>query len=109
MIADLLWHNFHFLRIQHESFFLAVLVLCIFSVRMLRFLLLISQSMKCFHNLAICSQKDSDSSNDCSLKHKRNIILEQICQSLDSGGLKKCIQSALVFPPGSGSGATVKV
>lgn len=65
--------------------------------------------MKCFHNLAECSQKDADSSNDCSLKHKRNIILEQIGQSLDSSGLKKCIQSALVFPPGSGSGNTVKV
>lgn len=68
------------------------------------------KSMKCFHNhnLAKCSQKDADSSNDCSLKHKRNIILEQICQSLDSGGLKKCIQSALVFPPGSSSRTTVK-
>lgn len=70
--------------------------------------------MKHLHDEAKCSQKGSDalmiSSNDCSLKHKRNIILEQICQSLDSeGGLKTCIQNALVFQPGSGSGTTFKV
>lgn len=65
--------------------------------------------MKRLHDPAKCSQKGADYSYDCSLKHKRDIILDQICQSLDSGGLKKCIQSALVSPTGSGSGATSKV
>ncbi|CAI9763993.1 unnamed protein product [Fraxinus pennsylvanica] len=58
------------------------------------------------------SQKVSDAlmnSNDCSLKQQRNYVLEQICQTLDSeGGLKKCIQNALLFHPGSGSRSTIK-
>lgn len=73
-----------------------------------------SQSVKQLHDLAECSQKEPNamrtSSSDCSLKRDRNIILENIFQSLDNeGGLKKCIQSALVFQPGSGNGFTVKV
>ncbi|KAL8459428.1 hypothetical protein ACS0TY_036787 [Phlomoides rotata] len=71
------------------------------------------KSVKHLHDLAECSQKELDalrtSSSDCLLKHDRNIILENIFQSLDSeGGLKKCIRSALVFQPGSGNGFTVK-
>ncbi|KAH6778708.1 hypothetical protein C2S52_000137 [Perilla frutescens var. hirtella] len=66
------------------------------------------RTVKRLYDLAKCSQKGADYSNDCSLKHKRNIILEQMCQSLDCGGLKKCIQGALVFPAGSGSRTTVK-
>ncbi|CAA2981764.1 PHD finger EHD3 isoform X1 [Olea europaea subsp. europaea] len=57
-------------------------------------------------------QKVSDAlmnSNDFSLKKQRNYVLEQICQSLESeGGLKKCIQNALLFHPGSGSRSTIK-
>ncbi|XP_047953440.1 PHD finger protein EHD3-like isoform X2 [Salvia hispanica] len=64
--------------------------------------------LKCLLDLAKCPQKDADCSSDCSLKHKRNIILDQICQSLHSGGLKKCIKNALVFPEGSGTGTPVK-
>ncbi|KAG8389775.1 hypothetical protein BUALT_Bualt01G0013600 [Buddleja alternifolia] len=65
------------------------------------------------HDESGCSHKGSHvkttSSDDRSLNHQRNIILEQICQSLDSeGGLRKCIQDALVFHPGSGSRTTVK-
>ncbi|KAL3641725.1 hypothetical protein CASFOL_012540 [Castilleja foliolosa] len=64
------------------------------------------KSMKHEHNQAQCCQIRSDaptdSFNNCSLKHQRNIILEQIFQSLDSeGSLKKCIQNALVSHPGS--------
>ncbi|KAI3460549.1 hypothetical protein Pfo_017212 [Paulownia fortunei] len=71
------------------------------------------KSMKHLHDQAKCFQNGSHAltilSNGCSLKHQRNIILEQICQSLDSeGGLKKCIQNALVFDPGSGSRTTIK-
>ncbi|KAL2467804.1 PHD finger protein EHD3-like [Forsythia ovata] len=58
------------------------------------------------------SQKVSDApinSNDFSLKQQRNFVLGQICQSLESeGGLKKCIQNALLFHPGSGSRSTLK-
>ncbi|CAA2969669.1 PHD finger EHD3 isoform X1 [Olea europaea subsp. europaea] len=58
------------------------------------------------------SQKVPDAlmnSYDCSLKQQRNYVLEQICQSLESeGGLKKCIQNALLFHPGSGSLSTLK-
>lgn len=54
--------------------------------------------------------ESSHASHDCSLKHQRNIVLERISQSLDTeGGLKKCIQDALAFHPGNGSGNTVKV
>ncbi|XP_011074808.1 PHD finger protein EHD3 isoform X1 [Sesamum indicum] len=71
------------------------------------------KSMKHSVDQAKCFQKDSDampvSFSDCSLKHQRNIILEQIYQSLDSeGGLVKCIQNALLFHPGSSSRTTVK-
>ncbi|KAL1557090.1 hypothetical protein AAHA92_12619 [Salvia divinorum] len=66
------------------------------------------KSMKCLVDLDKCSQKGADCSNDCSLKHKRNIVLDQICQSLNSGGLKKWIKSALVFPARSGSGTPAK-
>ncbi|KAL0323307.1 UNVERIFIED_CONTAM: Lysine-specific demethylase 5C [Sesamum angustifolium] len=71
------------------------------------------KSMKHSVDQAKCSEKDSHpmpvSSSDCSLKHQRNIILEQIYQSLDSeGGLVKCIQNALLFHPGSSSRTTVK-
>ncbi|KAI3464573.1 hypothetical protein Pfo_021236 [Paulownia fortunei] len=48
-------------------------------------------------------------SDDSSLKHQRNIVLEQIYQSLETeGGLKKCIHDALAFHPGSGSRTTFK-
>ncbi|KAL0391770.1 UNVERIFIED_CONTAM: PHD finger protein EHD3 [Sesamum radiatum] len=71
------------------------------------------KSMKHSVDQAKCSEKDSHpmpvSSSDCSLKHQRNIILEQIYQSLDSeGGLVRCIQNALLFHPGSSSRTTVK-
>ncbi|KAL1557089.1 PHD finger protein EHD3-like isoform X3 [Salvia divinorum] len=56
----------------------------------------------------LSEKKGADCSNDCSLKHKRNIVLDQICQSLNSGGLKKWIKSALVFPARSGSGTPAK-
>ncbi|XP_042008806.1 PHD finger protein EHD3-like isoform X2 [Salvia splendens] len=56
----------------------------------------------------LTDKKGADCSNDCSLKHKRNIILDQICQLLNSGGLKKCIKNALVFPEGSGTGTPAK-
>ncbi|XP_042008807.1 PHD finger protein EHD3-like isoform X3 [Salvia splendens] len=69
---------------------------------------LTDKSMKCLLDLAKCPQKGADCSNDCSLKHKRNIILDQICQLLNSGGLKKCIKNALVFPEGSGTGTPAK-
>ncbi|PIN16483.1 Histone acetyltransferase [Handroanthus impetiginosus] len=55
------------------------------------------------------SHSHATSSNDCSLKHQRNIVLEQICHSLQSeGGLKKCIKDALAFHPGTGCKTTVK-
>ncbi|KAG8378212.1 hypothetical protein BUALT_Bualt08G0114300 [Buddleja alternifolia] len=48
-------------------------------------------------------------SNDCSLNHQRNIVLDEVFQSLESeGGLRKCIQDALSFHPGSRSRTTVK-
>ncbi|KAL3634791.1 hypothetical protein CASFOL_021845 [Castilleja foliolosa] len=62
------------------------------------------KSMKPEHHQARCcmnvSHAPSDSFSDCSLKHQRNIILEQLFQSLDSEGcLKKCIQNVLVSRP----------
>ncbi|XP_057773250.1 PHD finger protein EHD3 isoform X2 [Salvia miltiorrhiza] len=56
----------------------------------------------------LSEKKGADCSNGCSLKQKRNIILDQICQSLDIGGLKKCMESALVFPTASCSETTIK-
>ncbi|XP_011102106.1 PHD finger protein EHD3 isoform X1 [Sesamum indicum] len=48
-------------------------------------------------------------SSGCSLKHQRNIVLEQLCQSLEGqGGLRRCIQDALAFDLGSCSRTTVK-
>ncbi|KAL3840052.1 hypothetical protein ACJIZ3_024643 [Penstemon smallii] len=59
-------------------------------------------SQKRSHDLALAS-------NDCSLKHQRNIVLEQMCQSLESeSGLVKCIQNVIAFHPGSCSGTTIK-
>ncbi|CAA0840803.1 RING/FYVE/PHD-type zinc finger family protein [Striga hermonthica] len=47
--------------------------------------------------------------DDCLLMHQRNVILEQISQSLDTeDSLRKCIQSAYVFHPGSGSRTRVE-
>ncbi|KAK6115604.1 hypothetical protein DH2020_007873 [Rehmannia glutinosa] len=71
------------------------------------------RAVKHVHDLVQCFHNGSHSltflSNDCSLKHQRNIILEQISQSLDNeGGLNKCIRNALVFHPGSGSRTSVK-
>ncbi|KAK4433724.1 PHD finger protein EHD3 [Sesamum alatum] len=71
------------------------------------------KSMKHSSDKAKFSEKDSNamlvSSSDCSLKHQRNVILEQIYQSLDSeGGLVKCIQNALLFHPGSSSRTAIK-
>ncbi|KAL0326119.1 UNVERIFIED_CONTAM: hypothetical protein Sradi_5181200 [Sesamum radiatum] len=60
-------------------------------------------SQKRSHALAVAS-------SDCSLQHQRNIVLEQLCQSLEGqGGLKRCIQDALAFDLGSCSRTTAKV
>ncbi|KAK6114940.1 hypothetical protein DH2020_007209 [Rehmannia glutinosa] len=74
------------------------------------FLHLILQSTKKSYDQA--SQERSHArgfaSHDCSLEHKRNIVLGKICQSLETEGfLRKCIQDALAFHPGSGSKTTV--
>ncbi|KAL1561200.1 PHD finger protein EHD3-like [Salvia divinorum] len=53
-------------------------------------------------------KKGADCSNGCLLNQKRNVILDQICLSLDSGGLKKSIKSALVFPAATATGTTIK-
>ncbi|KAK4429605.1 PHD finger protein EHD3 [Sesamum alatum] len=71
----------------------------------------VEKSIKNSFNQA--SQKRSHAlsvaSSDCSLQHQRNIVLEQLCQSLEGqGGLKKCIQDALAFDLGSSSRSTVK-
>ncbi|KAL6504526.1 hypothetical protein OROGR_026449 [Orobanche gracilis] len=71
-------------------------------------------SMKHINDQAQCFQNGShhltDLPNDCSHKHQRNIILEQIYQSLNNGegGLKKCIENALLFHPRAGSRVNVK-
>lgn len=59
-----------------------------------------------------CFKKHSceNASNNCSLKHPRDIILEQICQSLEGeDGLRRCIQDAIVFHPEIDSRSDVKV
>ncbi|XP_073138936.1 PHD finger protein EHD3 isoform X2 [Henckelia pumila] len=58
-----------------------------------------------------CFPKHSceNSSSNCSLKHPRDIILEQIYQSLEGDdGLRSCIQDAIVFHPGIDSRSDVK-
>ncbi|KZV28811.1 hypothetical protein F511_06245 [Dorcoceras hygrometricum] len=58
-----------------------------------------------------CFQKHSreTTSNNCSLKHPRDIVLEQIYQSLEGeDGLRSCIQDAIVFHPGIASRYDVK-
>ncbi|XP_051139203.1 PHD finger protein EHD3 isoform X2 [Andrographis paniculata] len=51
----------------------------------------------------------TNSSDDCSLKSQRNVVLEQICQSIEiECSLKKRIQDALAFHPGSSSGPIAK-
>ncbi|KAL0314369.1 UNVERIFIED_CONTAM: PHD finger protein EHD3 [Sesamum angustifolium] len=65
------------------------------------------------NSLNQASQKRSHAlafaSSECSLQHQRNIVLEQLCQSLEGqGGLKRCIQDALAFDLGSCSRTTAK-
>ena len=50
-------------------------------------------------------------SDDCSQRHWRDFILEQICQSLsdDEGGIQRCIREALVNNPEIDCTMTVKV
>ncbi|KAG6419782.1 hypothetical protein SASPL_116294 [Salvia splendens] len=56
----------------------------------------------------LSEKKGAACSNGFLLNHKRNVILDQICQSLDSGGLKKSIKCALVFPASTALGTTTK-
>lgn len=59
-----------------------------------------------------CFQKHSreTASNKCALKHPRDIVLEQIYQSLEGeDDLGRCIQEAIVFHPGIDSRSDVKV
>ncbi|XP_073294784.1 PHD finger protein EHD3 isoform X1 [Primulina huaijiensis] len=58
-----------------------------------------------------CFQKHSceNASNNCSLKHPRDIILQQIYQSLEGeDGLRSCIHDAILFNPGIDSRSDVK-
>ncbi|KAL8059569.1 hypothetical protein ABFS82_03G094200 [Erythranthe guttata] len=70
---------------------------------------LFEKSMKSSSDQVIQESSHTSASHDCVLNHQRNIVLERICQSLETeGGLKECIQNALALHPRSGSRNTVK-
>lgn len=51
-----------------------------------------------------------NASYDCSVKQWRNVVLQQLCESLDDeAGFLKCIQDALVLHSESGCTSAVKV
>ena len=84
-----------------SSYFIWILTFCLgFSHQpMLYFLKRLKQAV-CpeFHNTS-CAQVRLriNSSDDCSERHWRNVVLERMCQSIsdDEGGVQVCIREAL--------------